>query len=194
MNMSNFRLFSNPNYRPVWKSLPSQPEWQRIQTDPTFERNFATTYKLSWTFELPYGENEVFFALVPPYPYEEITKSISFLQEQCPKDALFYREVLTRSIDRRDIDLITISNHNNFTNESEDRLSNLFPSVTPRCKRPKKPIIFVSARVHPGETPASYMLEGLLKVILGGDRRGYLLRKNFVFKIIPILNPDSTLR
>jgi len=52
----------------------------------------------------------------------------------------------------------------------------------------------VSARVHPGETPASYMLDGFLKAILAKERRADALRKNYVFKIIPVLNPDGVYR
>lgn len=48
--------------------------------------------------------------------------------------------------------------------------------------------------MHPGETPASFVLEGLMRAILSNDRRGRALRANFVFKIIPVLNPDGVFR
>jgi hypothetical protein len=38
------------------------------------------------------------------------------------------------------------------------------------------------------------MLDGFVKAVLAKDRRGDLLRKNFVFKIIPMLNPDGVAR
>lgn len=38
------------------------------------------------------------------------------------------------------------------------------------------------------------MLDGFMKAVLAKDRRGELLRKNFVFKVIPILNPDGVCR
>lgn len=38
------------------------------------------------------------------------------------------------------------------------------------------------------------MLDGFLKAILSRDRRGSLLRKNFVFKVVPMLNPDGVYR
>lgn len=55
-------------------------------------------------------------------------------------------------------------------------------------------MIFISARVHPGETPASFTLDGLMKAFMANDKRGFALRKNFVFKIIPCLNPDGVFR
>ena len=54
-----------------------------------------------------------------------------------------------------------------------------------------KPIVFVSARVHPGETPGSHILDGFLYFILSQDPRARLLRHLFVFKIVPCLNPDG---
>lgn len=63
-----------------------------------------------------------------------------------------------------------------------------------RAFKSMKPIIFISARVHPGETPGSFILDGFIQAILSQDVRGFFLRKNYVFKIIPVLNPDGVYR
>ena len=53
----------------------------------------------------------------------------------------------------------------------------------------------ISSRVHPGETPASHVLRGMIDFILRkNDKRSDSLRRNFVFKIIPIINPDGVAR
>jgi murein tripeptide amidase MpaA len=58
--------------------------------------------------------------------------------------------------------------------------------------RNNKPIIFVSARVHPIETPSSFCMKGIIDFLLDKkDYRAYLLRKYFVFVMVPMLNPDG---
>lgn len=50
----------------------------------------------------------------------------------------------------------------------------------------------MTARVHPGEVAASHSMNGIIKFLLNKkDARAHFLRKFFVFKIIPILNPDG---
>ena len=53
--------------------------------------------------------------------------------------------------------------------------------------------IIITGRVHPGETQASYIVEGMLLFLVSDDEVARYLRNNFVFKIIPMLNPDGVL-
>ena len=57
----------------------------------------------------------------------------------------------------------------------------------------KKSIIF-TARVHPGESNGSYVIQGVLEYLLSNDPGAKNLRKNFIFKIVPMLNPDGVIR
>ncbi len=51
----------------------------------------------------------------------------------------------------------------------------------------------ICARVHPGESNASYMMQGFIKTILGQSLQAKELRKRCVFKIIPMVNPDGVI-
>ena len=56
-------------------------------------------------------------------------------------------------------------------------------------------MIFITSRVHPGEVPSSYTVEGMIRFLLSKkDLRAYILRRLFCFKIIPMLNPDGVYR
>eukprot|EP00967_Tisochrysis_lutea_P100508 scaffold150028_cov21-Tisochrysis_lutea.AAC.1 len=49
----------------------------------------------------------------------------------------------------------------------------------------------LTARVHPGESNSSWMVRGLIEYLTGSSAEACMLRKHFVFKIVPMLNPDG---
>jgi hypothetical protein len=53
----------------------------------------------------------------------------------------------------------------------------------------------LTSRVHPGETPASYAIKGSIEFLLNEtDPLAAILRNLFVFKIVPMINPDGVSR
>lgn len=54
--------------------------------------------------------------------------------------------------------------------------------------------MFITSRVHCGETVASYFLQGMLDLLSQDSESSLLLLQNFVFKIVPVLNPDGVAR
>lgn len=91
------------------------------------------------------------------------------------------------------MDILTISDKTEQSEEFEDPPSGLLTTTTARpvLFTSKKKYVFISARVHPGETPSSFVLNGLLDLLMYSKKQGSALLKNFVFKIIPLLNPDG---
>lgn len=51
--------------------------------------------------------------------------------------------------------------------------------------RAKKAVV-VTARVHPGETNSSWMMEGFLDFLLGDSEDARLLRDTFIFKVMDL--------
>jgi cytosolic carboxypeptidase protein 2/3 len=54
-----------------------------------------------------------------------------------------------------------------------------------------KKVAIITARQHPGETVSSFECEGFMEFILGGSQEAVFLRENYVFKFLPMLNPDG---
>lgn len=57
---------------------------------------------------------------------------------------------------------------------------------------PQRAYVFLTARVHSGESNSSWVLRGLVDRLLRADDPVMVrLRQRFVFKIVPMLNPDG---
>lgn len=124
-------------------------------------------WNLSFIVYLKKKKKHLFLANNKPCTITPNSTKVSDIEDEI----YYYRELLIESVEKRRIDLITISSFHNIQTECEYRFNDLFPiKEIPRCKlfRNKK-IIFISSRVHPGETPASFVLNGFLKAIL--DRK-----------------------
>lgn len=72
-------------------------------------------------------------------------------------------------------------------------------TITSRDKDPNsakamnKKGVFISARVHPGESNSSWMMKGVIEFLISNTPEAKALRDHFVFKIVPILNPDGVI-
>ncbi|CAE7601883.1 agbl5 [Symbiodinium natans] len=121
----------------------------------------------------------------------------------CGENIYLHRQRLCLTREGRRVDLITLSEMSEPPNAKvcveTSPASFLSSSVavdgeSPAELFPSRPIVFVSARVHPGETPGQFAFFGLLRFLLSDDPRAELLRRQFVFKLVPMLNPDGVAR
>lgn len=51
----------------------------------------------------------------------------------------------------------------------------------------------ITGRVHPGESNSSFIVEGIIKFLVSQEVIAIKLRDTFVFKIVPMLNPDGVI-
>lgn len=124
-------------------------------------------FSLSFSFTFPANET-LKFAYSLPYTYSDLLKYLLTLDPlPCVR-----REVMCKSLSGVEIPVLTISNFSN-------------PD--------KKEIIFTTARVHPGETHGSWMMQGFLDFITSDAFDAVRLRNLCIFKIIPMLNPDGVI-
>ena len=64
--------------------------------------------------------------------------------------------------------------------------------TVPEAKAERKGV-FMSARVHPGETNSSWMMKGAIDFLLSQAPEAHLLREKMVFKVVPMMNPDGVI-
>ena len=53
--------------------------------------------------------------------------------------------------------------------------------------------LVISARVHPGETPASWMMKGALDFLTSDQPNARIIRQAYVVYVVPMLNPDGVM-
>ncbi|XP_059157796.1 cytosolic carboxypeptidase-like protein 5 isoform X3 [Physella acuta] len=209
MNMNRQGKLYSQGLTPIVRIMPGKPKWERIRDRPSFE-NIDGQFILRFTYRFPdLKSGTAYFAFCYPWSYtesqsqlEELDKKFLHCQNYTPEvdpDNIYYhRELLCHTLDKLRVDLITISSCHGLTEHTEPRFDrNLFPDKDkPRCKRfVGKKVFVLSSRVHPGETPASHVFNGFLNFILReGDPRAQQLRQRFIFKLIPMLNPDGVVR
>ncbi|XP_070284961.1 LOW QUALITY PROTEIN: cytosolic carboxypeptidase-like protein 5 [Myotis yumanensis] len=207
MNMNKQSKLYSQGMAPFVRTLPSRPRWERIRDRPTFEMT-ETQFVLSFVHRFVEGRGATtFFAFCYPFSYSDCQDLLNQLDQRflenhpthsSPVDTIYYhREILCYSLDGLRVDLLTISSYHGLQEDREPRLEQLFPDIgTPRPFRfTGKRIFFLSSRVHPGETPSSFVFNGFLDFILRpDDPRAQTLRRLFVFKLIPMLNPDGVVR
>jgi cytosolic carboxypeptidase protein 4 len=90
----------------------------------------------------------------------------------------FLSHKLTRTLGGLALPLLTITGSSSFCETSSQV----------KCK---KELVVLTGRVHPSESNASYVIDGILESLLNESVTSKSLLQNFVFKIIPMLNPDG---
>ncbi len=117
----------------------------------------------------------IYFAHCYPYTYSDLCDFIKKICVYENKDKI-RRTILCKSLAGNDIEMLIVTN---FTSAPEDIAV-------------RKAIILTS-RVHPGESNASFVMDGVLDFLVSDDEKAQFLRNTYVFKIIPMLNPDGVI-
>ncbi|XP_073529725.1 cytosolic carboxypeptidase-like protein 5 isoform X1 [Phyllobates terribilis] len=209
MNMNKQSKLYGQGMAPFVRTVPIRSRWERVRDRPTFQM-VENQFVLSFVHRfLDCRGATTYFSFCYPFSYEESQELLAGLDDRfsdsrlmspgsSPPDSIYYqRELLCHSLEGLRVDLLTLSSCHGMMEEREPRLDKLFPDRS--CPRPfrfsGKKVFFLSSRVHPGETPSSFVFNGFLEFILRrDDPRAAMLRRMYVFKLIPMLNPDGVVR
>ncbi|XP_057185932.1 cytosolic carboxypeptidase 2 isoform X1 [Triplophysa rosa] len=153
--------------------------WKRAGTNIRYypnntEQDGKPLYSLTWTIEFPYDSDTCYLAHCYPYTYSDLQRYLREVISDPVRAAHCKLRVLCRSLAGNAVYVLTIT----------------APS-TSLAERKAKRAVVVTARVHPGETNGSWMMQGFLEFLLSDVPDACLLRETFVFKVVPMLNPDG---
>jgi hypothetical protein len=180
--------------KPVVQSAPDS-NWVRMSCPVTYTTSLDTPSLFEVSFRHHFLTTSAYFAFTFPFSYSDNQALLTSLPTLAGEDVYLHRENMISSLEGRRCDMVTISSYDDIMETRETHTFPLFPdNQRPLMFAESKKIVFVTGRVHPGETPGSHMLNGFLKWVISQDPRAIEARKHFVFKVIPILNPDGVYR
>lgn len=151
--------------------------WENYQAVASYDREYwfrlPTSYKdgkLTIVAELECDTIQI--AYFAPYSYERHQDLLAAVQTH----PLVSVEHLGETLDKRDLTLVKIADGDSSSDKSKRN-------------------IWITARQHPGETMAEWLVEGLLYSLLDSDNAiAKLLLEKANFYIVPNMNPDGSVR
>ncbi|KAL8172933.1 UNVERIFIED_CONTAM: Cytosolic carboxypeptidase 6 [Gekko kuhli] len=141
VNFSKTKSLYRDGMAPMVKST-SRPKWQRLPPKNVYYYrcpDHRKNYVMSFAFCFDREEDVFQFAYCYPYTYTRLQHYLDNLQKRDMD--YFCREFLGYSVQQRQLDLLTVTNPLNLRPGAEQK------------------VVFITARVHPGETPSSFVCQ-----------------------------------
>ncbi|KAJ4940489.1 hypothetical protein JOQ06_026789 [Pogonophryne albipinna] len=136
-------------------------------------------YTMTFSTSFSHKDDVCYFAYHYPYTYSTLKMHLSKLEAYRTPHIYLRQDVLCETLGGNSCPLLTITAMPE--SNSNDHI----------CQFRNRPLIFLSARVHPGETNASWVMKGTLEFLMGSSPLAGSLRESYIFKIVPMLNPDG---
>ena len=190
MSVSSKSSMYHDGMQPVALSARAQRErgdgWRRSGTEVLYysngkrreARRRGCFHTLRFVLEFEFGADTVSVAPCVPYTYSQLKQHLRLLSEDPTRAYRMRRRRLCSTLAGNACEVVTVTS---FDSKEDDR-------ALPLSQRRG---VVVTARAHPGEPQASWMMQGLLEFLTGPSLAAKQLRDHFVFKLVPSLNPDG---
>uniref|UniRef100_A0A3B3QH41 Cytosolic carboxypeptidase 1 n=1 Tax=Paramormyrops kingsleyae TaxID=1676925 RepID=A0A3B3QH41_9TELE len=176
----------------VREAINGRPCWVRTGTDICYYKNHFSRssiaaggqkgksyYTMTFTVTFQHKDDVCYFAYHYPYTYSTLKMHLQKLEALRTPQIYLRQDVLCETLGGNSCPLLTITAMPQST--SNDQI----------CQFRNRPYVFLTARVHPGETNASWVMKGTLEFLMGTGPVAQSLREAYIFKIVPMLNPDG---
>eukprot|EP01033_Poteriospumella_lacustris_P001269 gene1270-924_t len=178
----------------------------------------ASYFTLTFTLEFHHPKDTVLIAYSYPYTLNDYRHHVQQIVDRPRSEQMIRKFKLCSTLSGEDCDLVVITDFSDgrekigpltFTEAEyqscDENIASMGASggstqIKLKAKELKalekqrqslKPALFLSARVHPGETPASWMMKGIMDFLTSDSPAAQQIRKLYVVFIVPILNPDG---
>ncbi|CAM9493282.1 cytosolic carboxypeptidase 1 isoform X1 [Lampetra fluviatilis] len=192
---SQFNYGMQPVMYSVREAMAGRPHWARAGTDicyykNSFSRSSAAAggqrgksyYTLTFTVTFFHKDDACYFAYHFPYTYTSLMAHLQGLGAACDQRQIYFKQqTLCQSMGGNGCPVVTITAAPQSTGWQDIyRLRN-------------RPYIFLTSRVHPGESNSSWVMKGSLEFLMSDDPLAQSLRESYIFKIVPMLNADGVI-
>lgn len=167
--------------KPVWKRCGTNIFYYKNHYEYQIGSESRNYFTATFQIEFPYENDVCYLAYHYPYTYTYLRTNLEYWRERsCKNENIYFRiNKLCETLGRNDCPVITIT----APPKTKDNLG-LEEFLS-------RPYIFLTARVHPGESNSSWVMHGLIEYLLSD--LAHLARESFIFKIVPMLNPDGVI-
>ncbi|XP_025153461.1 cytosolic carboxypeptidase 1 isoform X2 [Harpegnathos saltator] len=179
---SQFNFGMKPILFSVTEAKCGRAGWVRTGVDICYYRNCyqrpargKTYLTTSFTVTFPHAHDVCYLAYHFPYTYSQLMTNIWKWMRRSANAKLYFRaETLCETLNGNENPVLTVTSPDSRSNPIHGRK-----------------VIFLTSRVHPGESNASWVMHGTLKALLSDSQYACSLRDDYVFKIIPMLNIEG---
>lgn len=133
-------------------------------------------YCLAFSHLFTIDDDVCYFAYSLPYTYTDLQNYINTLFMNENRKQYLKRQLLCKEVSGNNCELLTITNKSHSLQNLTSRL-----------------VVFILGRIHPGETNSSWMTQGIIDYLTSEHKKANYLRNKYIFKIIPMLNPDGVI-
>ena len=157
-------LAINQHTRPAYSY--DRKSWKYFADDEVEWNNQEASLRLKLRPE----RNRVWIAHIVPY----LQSDLSRLLREMHGNPYLLREVIGKSVQGRDLLLLTVTSS--------------------RAPETSRKVIWLMARQHTWEAGTSWVVDGALRYLLSSDPQAIQLRNAYVFKMLPMCDPDGVVR
>ncbi|XP_076800920.1 uncharacterized protein LOC143445595 isoform X1 [Clavelina lepadiformis] len=141
---------------------------------------YCLEFEVSFDWDEAEGDT-IYLAHCYPYTYSDLRRHLDQMMTNPEVSQHVKKEVLCETTAGNACFLLTITE---FPDREKDKYKDFHQG---------KRGVVITARVHPGESQASWMMKGVLDYLTSNHPSATQLREKFVFKIVPMLNPDGVI-